>query len=99
MAIVTEPIPAQLVKPPPRALLRRPTSPKGVWGWMTTIDHKKIGLLYIATAFGFFIVGGIEALILRMQLGGPNGHVVSADVQPDLHHARHHHDLPGDHAA
>src|SRR3989454_10297625 len=79
MAVVTEPIPAQLVRPRPRALLRRPTSPRGVWGWMTTIDHKKIGLLYIAPAFGFFSVGGIEALILRMQLGGPNGHVVPAD--------------------
>src|SRR5438093_9188498 len=33
MAVVTEPIPAQLVKPRPGALLRRPTSPKGVWGW------------------------------------------------------------------
>src|SRR5437016_7450948 len=79
MAVVTEPIPAQLVKPRPGALLRRPTSPKGVWGWMTTIDHKKIGLLYIVTAFVFFIVGGVEALIIRMQLGGPNGHVVTAD--------------------
>src|SRR5438445_7209770 len=66
--------------PQPRQLFRRPTAPGGLWGWMTTIDHKKIGLLYAATAFVFFVVGGIEALILRMQLGGPNGHVVSADV-------------------
>src|SRR5205823_11756842 len=66
--------------PRPRQLFRRPTATKGLWGWMTTIDHKKIGILYLATAFAFFIVGGIEALILRLQLGGPNGHVVSADV-------------------
>src|SRR5438270_7269931 len=80
MAIATEPLDLELVKPRPRALLRRPTQTEGLWGWLTTIDHKKIGILYIATAFVFFIVGGIEALILRMQLGGPNGHVVSADV-------------------
>src|SRR5437868_14109077 len=63
----------------PRPLFKRPTHPTGLWNWFTTIDHKKIGLLYSGTAFVFFIVGGIEALIIRLQLGGPNGHVVSAD--------------------
>src|SRR5438094_3016987 len=67
-------------RPAPRRLFRRPIQPTGLWNWMTTIDHKKIGLLYSGSAFAFFIVGGIEALILRLQLGGPNGHVVSADV-------------------
>src|SRR2546421_8161356 len=66
-------------RPAPRRLFRRPTHPTGLWDWFTTIDHKKIGLLYSGTAFVFFIVGGIEALILRLQLGGPNGHVVTAD--------------------
>src|SRR3981081_3187135 len=64
----------------PRRLFRRPTEPTGLWGWMTTIDHKKIGLLYMGKGFFFFVVGGIEALILRLQLGGPNGNVVSADT-------------------
>ena len=64
-----------------RGLLQRPPkAAPGLWGWLTTVDHKKIGLLYLGTAFVFFVIGGIEALILRMQLGGPNGHVVSADV-------------------
>src|SRR2546426_4124185 len=83
MAIVArepERVVAPIEPPQPRQLFRRPTATGGLWGWMTTIDHKKIGLLYIAPAFGFFSVGGIEALILRLQLGGPNGHVVSADV-------------------
>ncbi len=65
---------------PPRRLFRRPVHPTGLWGWFTTVDHKRIGLLYTATAFAFFILGGIEALIIRLQLGGPNGHVVSADT-------------------
>src|SRR5437764_1682414 len=66
-------------RPAPRRLFRRPVDPTGLWNWMTTIDHKKIGLLYLGTAFCFFGVGGIEALTLRLQLGGPNGHVVTAN--------------------
>src|SRR5437764_14852510 len=66
-------------RPAPRRLFRRPVHPTGLWDWFTTIDHKKIGLLYLGTAFCFFLLGGIEALILRLQLGGPNGHVVTAD--------------------
>src|SRR3954469_6598122 len=68
-----------LEAPRPRQLFRRPVHPTGLWSWMTTIDHKRIGLMYSGTAFIFFIVGGIEALILRLQLGGPNGHVVTAN--------------------
>src|SRR5438270_812237 len=65
-------------RPAPRRLFRRPTHPTGLWDWFTTIDHKKIGLLYLGTAFVFFVVGGLEALVIRLQLGGPNGHVVDA---------------------
>src|SRR5213083_2824647 len=63
---------------PSVAALRRPRATTGVWSWFTTIDHKKIGILYGATAFVFFIVGGIEALLIRLQLARPNGHVVTA---------------------
>ncbi|MDP9021337.1 MAG: cbb3-type cytochrome c oxidase subunit I, partial [Actinomycetota bacterium] len=63
---------------------RRPTSKTGLVGWLTTVDHKKIGILYGMTAFAFFIVGGIEALLIRMQLAGPNGDVLSADVYNQL---------------
>src|SRR5688500_13524639 len=41
----------------------------GLWSWITTVDHKKIGILYGATAFAFFLIGGLEALLLRIQLG------------------------------
>jgi len=41
--------------------------------WLTTTDHKRIGLLYFWTAFGFFLIGGLEALIIRAQLIRPDG--------------------------
>jgi cytochrome c oxidase subunit 1 len=93
MATVTEVLPPPA--PPPVEeierpfLLRRPKSTTGFWSWFTTVDHKKIGILYIMTALGFFIVGGIEALLIRLQLAQPNGIV---------HDARHHDGVPPGHA-
>src|SRR5437016_5311180 len=52
----------------------------GLKSWLTTTDHKRIGLLYFWTAFGFFLIGGLEALVIRAQLAQPNGHVVSAET-------------------
>ncbi len=49
----------------------------GVLGWLTTTDHKRIGILYFFTALGFFGLGGVEALLIRTQLIGPNGTVLS----------------------
>jgi len=47
---------------------------------MTTVDHKKIGIMYSVTAFLFFVVGGIEALLLRIQLGSPDNTFLTADA-------------------
>jgi cytochrome c oxidase subunit 1 len=63
-----------------RRLFARPTSHKGVWGWMTSVDHKRIGILYGATALLFFLIGGIEALLIRLQLAKPDGTILSADA-------------------
>ena len=60
-------------------ILRRPTATTGFWSWFTTVDHKKIGIMYGVTAFAFFIVGGLEALLIRAQLSQPNGTVLNAD--------------------
>ncbi len=57
-------------------VLRRPTTTTGVWGWVTTVDHKRIGVLYLITAFTFFLVGGVEALMMRLQLAGSNNSIV-----------------------
>jgi cytochrome c oxidase subunit 1 len=58
--------------------LRRPSALSGFWSWLTTVDHKKIGLLYGVTAFVFFVVGGLEALLIRAQLAGPDKTLVNA---------------------
>ena len=56
----------------------------GLWSWLTTVDHKRIGILYGTTAFLFFLMGGIEALIIRIQLGSPNNTLVSPEVYNQL---------------
>ncbi|HEX6252228.1 MAG TPA: cytochrome c oxidase subunit I [Gemmatimonadaceae bacterium] len=52
---------------------------KGVWSWLTTVDHKRIGTLYLWTALIFFLVGGLEAILIRIQLQAPNQNVVTAE--------------------
>ncbi len=44
----------------------------GVYGWLTTTDHKRIGILYLFTSLAFFAAGGVEALLMRTQLIGPH---------------------------
>ena len=64
--------------------LRRPTSYEGWWSWVTTVDHKRIGILYGVTAFIFFLLGGVEALMLRVQLARPAQDIVSPEVYSQL---------------
>ena len=47
-------------------------TPPGWKGWLSSTDHKQIGLRYIVTAFVFLAFGGLEALVMRLQLAGPN---------------------------
>ncbi len=60
------------------------TGQKGIWSWLTTVDHKRIGTLYLFTALFFFLVGGLEAILIRAQLGGPNRSLVSAEFYNQL---------------
>jgi cytochrome c oxidase subunit 1 len=55
-------------------------STSGLWSWLTTVDHKRIGILYGVSAFAFFLLGGVEALIMRAQLVRPNNTVVDQDT-------------------
>lgn len=64
--------------------LPRTAQPTGIMSWITTVDHKRIGILYLVTALGFFLVGGIEALLIRTQLATPNGTLVSPDLYNQL---------------
>ncbi|MFL5403587.1 MAG: cytochrome c oxidase subunit I [Gemmatimonadales bacterium] len=56
----------------------------GLWSWLTTVDHKRIGILYGTTAFIFFLMGGVEALLLRIQLGTPNNTFLSPETYNQL---------------
>jgi cytochrome c oxidase subunit 1 len=55
-------------------------APSGVWAWLTTTDHKRIGMLYGVSSLVFFVIGGCEALLIRLQLAQPDGTVLSADA-------------------
>jgi cytochrome c oxidase subunit 1 len=57
---------------------------EGIWDWVMTVDHKKIGLMYIATAVVFFVVGGVEALLMRLQLVAPHNDLVGPDTYNQL---------------
>ena len=64
--------------------------------WVVTVDHKKLGILYIVYAIFFLLVAGAEAMAMRIQLAIPNNHFLSpATLQRALHHARHHDGFPG----
>lgn len=51
-----------------------------LYKWVATVDHKRLGLLYIMTALLYFVVAGIMATVIRLQLAFPNGHVVDPDT-------------------
>src|SRR5919202_2851316 len=61
-------------------VLHRPATRSGLMSWITTVDHKKIGILYLVTALGFFLLGGIEALLIRSQLAVPNNTLLNPDL-------------------
>ena len=58
----------------------RPKSHKGLWYWLATVDHKKIGTMYGLVSFFWFLVGGIEALLIRLQLGQAESSILSPEV-------------------
>jgi cytochrome c oxidase subunit 1 len=58
--------------------------PSGIWSWISTVDHKRIGVLYLYTALTFFLIGGLEAFMIRIQLARPNQHFVSAELYNQL---------------
>jgi cytochrome c oxidase subunit 1 len=48
--------------------------------WITTVDHKKLGILYLVYALFFLVVGGAEAIFIRIQLATPDSHFLSPDT-------------------
>ena len=62
----------------------RPKSESGLWSWVSTVDHKRIGTLYGITAFIWFLVGGLEALLIRMQLAGADNDLIGPETYNQL---------------
>ena len=64
----------------PMGVFARPGNTPGWRGWITTVDHKRIAIMYGAAALFFFLIGGTEALLIRLQLAAPEGKLLSADL-------------------
>jgi len=62
----------------------RPDHKKGIVSWLTTVDHKRIGFLYGVSSLFFFLVGGVEALMIRLQLAVPNNDFISAQTYNEM---------------
>ena len=77
--VVDETTPSVATPESSYGVFRRPVETTGWKSWLFTIDHKKLGIMYGVVAMFFFVVGGIEAMLIRLQLAGPNGTVLSAD--------------------
>jgi cytochrome c oxidase subunit 1 len=75
---------ATIVAAPPYASAATESANTGLMSWLTTVDHKRIGVLYLITALVFFVIGGLEAFLIRAQLAVPNGTVLSADMYNQL---------------
>ncbi len=56
----------------------------GPRSWITTVDHKRIGVMYFVAAMVFFFIGGMEALLIRLQLGSPENTLISSDLYSQL---------------
>jgi len=63
-----------------RQLLHTWSPHRGLWGWMTSVDHKSIAKRYIATALVSFVLAGINALVMRVQLARPENHLLGPDA-------------------
>jgi cytochrome c oxidase subunit I len=77
----------QTLRPTPQIIaheITRPRTTKKWLDWVTTTDHKKIGIMYLVLTFVFFCLGGIEALLMRMQLSVPNNTLVTPEKYNQL---------------
>jgi len=62
----------------------RLTSADTLWSWVATVDHKRIGIMYLLGALVFLVIAGAEALLMRAQLATPGGHVISPSFYNQL---------------
>ena len=76
---------ATTLTPVPQIVVQRvEREPRGLMGWLTSTDHKRIGILYMVATFIFFVLGGVEALMMRLQLGVANNNLITPEVYDQL---------------
>ena len=75
---------ATLAAAPPYIETHTESADTGLWSWLTTVDHKRIGALYLVSSLFFFCFGGLEASIIRAQLAQPNGTLITAEQYNQL---------------
>ena len=75
---------AEPLVPAPTEALPPIESSTGLLSWLASVDHKQIGIMYALTALVFLVVGGVEALLLRIQLGAPNNTFLSPELYNQL---------------
>ena len=83
MAVTESPTRTAVARP---EIITHGVRPKheGWTSWFTTTDHKKIGILYLWTIAVFFVLGGVEALLIRLQLGSPENTLISPEKYNQL---------------
>src|SRR5947209_7427011 len=78
---------APALRPIPQVIAHQVTRPRQTkrWvDWVLTTDHKRIGIMYLVTTFVFFLMGGAEALMMRLQLGVPNNTLITSEHYNEL---------------
>jgi cytochrome c oxidase subunit 1/cytochrome c oxidase subunit I+III len=66
--------------PEPKTSLPSPFQRDGLLAWLTTVDHKMLGILYLVMALGYFLMGGLEALAIRIQLAQPEQDLIGPET-------------------
>jgi cytochrome c oxidase subunit I len=87
MATLTTESTSPTLKPVPQVIaheVERPRETKKWVDWVLTTDHKKIGIMYLVLTFVFFCMGGVEALMMRLQLSVPNNTLLTSEHYNEL---------------
>ncbi len=84
MSDFVQQLPGRAVRRPEITATEVKPEAKGWYSWITTTDHKKIGIMYLWTVAVFFLIGGVEALLMRLQLGVPDNNLLSPEKYNQL---------------
>jgi cytochrome c oxidase subunit 1 len=84
MSAITEPVTARRVPQVITDKVVRPRQTKRWIDWVLTTDHKKIGIMYLVLTFVFFLLGGVEALLMRTQLAVPGNTLLTGERYNEL---------------